>query len=85
MERVTGFVQNSFHVTLQADRIHENERHARFRQRGLITARRLALAIIKVEQFQILHLLKTCCEFRVEMIKNFLRARHHFADLRKRF
>ena len=82
---MTGFVQNSFHVTLQADRIHENERHARFRQRGLITARRFAFTIVKIKQFQILHLLETRREFRVEMIKNFLRARHHFADLRKRF
>ena len=52
---------------------------------GLITARRFAFAVVEVEQFQILHLLKTGRKFGIEMIENVLRARNHFADIGKRF
>ena len=78
-------MQYRLHVPLQSNRIHENERQPRFRQRGLIAARRLALAIVQIEQFQIVHLLEAPRQFPVERIKNLLRARDHFADLRERF
>ena len=64
VERVAGLVQDGLHVPLQADGIHENERHPRLGKRGLITARRLAFAIVEVEQFQVLHLLETRREIR---------------------
>jgi hypothetical protein len=63
VERVAGLVQHGFHVALHADGVHENERHARLGKRGLIAARRLAFAVVEVEQFQILHLPETAGQF----------------------
>ena len=82
---VAGLVQNRLHVALQADGVHENERQPRLGERVLIAARRLALAIVEVEQLQILHLLETAGEFAVQPVENLLRARNHFADSRERF
>ena len=82
---VAGLVQDRLHVALQADGVHENERQPRLGQRGLIAARRLAFAIVEVEQMQVLHLLETAGQFAVEPVENFLRARNHFVHLRERF
>jgi len=64
VKRVARLVQNRLHVALQANRVHENERQARFGQRGLIPARCLAFAIVEVEQAQVLHLPETAGQFR---------------------
>ena len=45
MERVTGFVEDRFDIALKPNGIHENERHSRLGERGLVAARGLALAI----------------------------------------
>ena len=71
---MAGFVQDGFHVPLQADGIHEDERHPRLGERGLVAARRFALAVGQVEQPQVLHPLKTGCQLTVEMLENLLRA-----------
>ena len=54
-------------------------------ERGLVAARRLAFAIVEVEQLQILHLLEIRRELGVELVENFLRARDHFAHFGERF
>ena len=53
VEGVAGFVQDGLHVPLQADGVHEDERHARLGEGGLVAARRFALAVGQVEQPQV--------------------------------
>ena len=74
MKGVAGLVQNRLHVALQPDGVHENERQPRLVERVLITARRLAFAIVEIEQMQLLHFLETAAEFAVQPVEDFLRA-----------
>ena len=81
---MAGFVQDGLHVPLQADGVHEDERHPRLGERGLVAARRLAFAIGQVEQAQVLHPLETRRQVTVEALENLLRARDHLVHLLER-
>jgi len=83
VKSVAGFVQHRFHVALQPDGVHENERQPRFTESRLIAAGRLAFAIRQIEQVQVLQRPKTGGEFAVELIENALRFADHFLDLRE--
>ena len=81
---MAGFVQDGLHVALQADGVHEDERHPRFGQRGLVAARRFAFAVGQVEQTQVLHPLESGRQVAVEALENLLRARDHLVHLLER-
>ena len=81
---VTGFMQNRFHIALHADGVHEDERQARFRERGLIATRRFAFAIVEVEQAQVAHGLKAIRQLLVELIEYLLGVANHFFHLLER-
>ena len=48
VKSVPGFVQEGFDVTLDADRVHEDEREPSFGQRGLISARSFSFSVLQV-------------------------------------
>jgi hypothetical protein len=76
VEGVAGFVEDGFDVTLDADRVHENEREAGFGESCLVTTGGFAFAVGEVEEFKIVHLPETRGEVGVEFVENRLCALH---------
>ena len=81
---MAGFVQNRLDVALQPDGVHENKRHPRFGQRGLVAARRFAFAVGQVEQAQLLHPPEAAGQLTVQLLEDLLRAGDHLLHLLER-
>src|SRR4051812_38028302 len=80
MKRMPRLVQHRVHITMHADRVHEDERQTRFVERRLITSGRFPFAIRKVQQARLLHLAKSGGETPVEQIENVLCLADHVLD-----
>ena len=80
VEGVAGLVEHRLHIALQAHGVHENEGQPRLGERGLITARSLALAVVEVEQMPLLHGAESIRQPAVNAVKDALRALDHLAD-----
>src|ERR1700730_16115477 len=67
MESVAGFVQQRPHVVVNADRVHEDQWLFPEVEGLAVGPRRLALAVLKVEQFRIHHRLVVPAEVGIDM------------------
>ena len=70
VEGVAALVQQRAHVRLGPDRVHEDERQAAFRKRGLVTARGLALATAEIEHFALPQRVEYLAQFRRDLVEN---------------
>lgn len=80
VKRVSRLVQDRLDVPLLAHGIHENEGQSRLGQRTLIPARRLPLAIVQIEEPQLVHLPELPRQLRIQLLENLLGRRHQPVD-----
>ena len=65
-----AFVKQRLHVLMNTDRVHKNERSARNREIGAITARRFAFAVVQIQQPFPPHNLEICAQLRVDLLED---------------
>ena len=81
---MAGFVQQRAHVLIEADCIHEDQRHLPEGEGLAVAAGGLALAVVQIEQTQVLHLLESRRQSVVQLAENALRAADHLSHVRER-
>src|SRR5215472_8241076 len=84
MEGVTGFVQERFHVPVDARGVHEDERPPAIWQESAVAAGLLPLAAVEIEQMFVRHHAEVATEYGIEPVEDRAPARDQCGDIIER-